>query len=319
MQQNSNFSNPESQIKESSQIPINAGIIPNSQFSQQETQNNPQLFQNNPNKIISKPIGIYNFNRNKSDITSLEESIDEVVSSFIENNKENIIKYVVNEVQVKLKEKIQPLNSEINDIKTNFNLLYSQELKDFKELDILNECHNNIININNKVNLMNENINKYNDEIKGFNIADNRLQFLNKLNKNLEEFIHGINHENDKNMDIYFDEENCKIDFEQKKQDNTNQELDIVFNETLALLIHISNDEKSSNKNLQPNNNFNFDVSNDLKNAIINFENKFNYEKPIYEEESRSKNNNCLNINKKEDNLKNNVLDSIPDFFELNF
>ena len=316
MQQNSNFENPQSQIKESSQIPINAGINQNSQFSQQETQNNPNIFQNNPNKMISKPIGIYDFNRNKSDISSLEESIDEVVSSFIEKNKENIIKYVVNEVQGKLKEKIQPLNSEINDIKTNFNLLYSQELKDFKELDILNECHNNIININNKVNLMNENIDKYNDEIKGFNIADNRLQFLIKLNKNLEEFIHGINHENNKNMDIDFDEENCKINFEQKKQDNTKQELDIVFNETLALLKHISNDEKGSNINSQPSNNF--DVSNDLKNVIINFDNKFNYEKPIYEE-SRNKNINCLNINKKEDNLKNNVLDNIPDFFDLNF
>ena len=198
MQQNSNFSNLESQIEETSQIQINEGINPNSQYSQNQAQNNPKLFQNIPNKIISKPIGIYNFNRNKSDISSLEESVDEIVSSFVEKNKENIIKYVVNEVKTKLNEKIQPLNTEINDIKNNFNLLYSQELKDFKELDILNDCHNNIININNKVNLMNENISKYNDEIKGFNIADNRLQFLNKLNKNLEEFINGINYDNEK-------------------------------------------------------------------------------------------------------------------------
>ena len=198
MQQNSNFSNLESQIEETSQIQINEGINPNSQYSQNQAQNNPKLFQNIPNKIISKPIGIYNFNRNKSDISSLEESVDEIVSSFVEKNKENIIEYVVNEVKTKLNEKLQPLNTEINDIKNNFNLLYSQELKDFKELDILNECHNNIININNKVNLMNENISKYNDEIKGFNIADNRLQFLNKLNKNLEEFINGINYDNEK-------------------------------------------------------------------------------------------------------------------------
>lgn len=313
MQQNSNFSPIESQIKESSQNQINIGINPNSQFSKAETQNNQNLFQNIPNKMISKPIGIYNFNRNQSDISSLEESIDELVSSFIEKNKENIIKYVVNEVQTKINEKIQPLNYEINDIKNNFNLLYTQELKDFKELDILNECHNNIININNKVNLMNENINKYNDEIKGFNIADNRLKFLNKLNKNLEEFINGINYQNEKNMDIDFDEENNKIDIEQKKQDNTNQELDLVFNETLSLLKNINNDEKSNNKGFQS---YNFDVVNNLKNAINDFENKFNYEKPIYEGEKRSKNNNCLN---KKDILKNNVFDSIPDFFDLNF
>lgn len=313
MQQNTNFSPIESQIKESSQNQINIGINPNSQFSKTETQNNQNLFQNISNKMISKPIGIYNFNRNQSDISSLEESIDELVSSFIEKNKENIIKYVVNEVQTKINEKIQPLNYEINDIKNNFNLLYTQELKDFKELDILNECHNNIININNKVNLMNENINKYNDEIKGFNIADNRLKFLNKLNKNLEEFINGINYQNEKNMDIDFDEENNKIDIEQKKQDNTNQELDLVFNETLSLLKNINNDEKSNNKGFQS---YNFDVVNNLKNAINDFENKFNYEKPIYEGEKRSKNNNCLN---KKDILKNNVFDSIPDFFDLNF
>ena len=318
MKQNSNFSNIKSQIKESSQNPVNIGINPNSQFSKSETQNNPKYFQNISNKMISKPIGIYNFNRNKSDISSLEENIDELVSLFIEKNKENIIKYVVTEVQSKLNEKIHPLNKEINNIKANFNLLYSQELKDFKELDILNECHNNIININNKVNLMNENINKYNDEIKGFNIADNRLQFLNKLNQNLEEFINGINYENEKNMDIDFDEENNKIDIEQKKQDNTNQELDIVFNETLSLLKNISNDEKNLSTNFQPNNNL--DIFNNLKNVINDFENKFNYKKPIYEEERRSKNNNSFNyLNKKEDNLNNNVLDNIPDFFDLNF
>ena len=315
MQQNSKFSNLESQIEEPSQIQINEGINPNSQYSQSQTQNNPKLFQNIPNKMISKPIGIYNFNRNKSDISSLEESVDEIVSSFVEKNKENIIEYVVNEVKTKLNEKIQPLNTEINDIKNNFNLLYSQELKDFKELDILNECHNNIININNKVNLMNENISKYNEEIKGFNIADNRLQFLNKLNKNLEEFINGINYDNEKKMDIDFDEENYKIDIEQKKQDNINQELDIVFNETISLLKNISSDEKNSNKVLQSTNNF--DVKNKIKSVINEFENKFNYEKPIYEEEKRNKNNNSLN--KKEDNLKNNIFDSIPNFFDFNF
>ena len=315
MQQNSKFSNLESQIEEPSQIQINEGINPNSQYSQSQTQNNPKLFQNIPNKMISKPIGIYNFNRNKSDISSLEESLDEIVSSFVEKNKENIIEYVVNEVKTKLNEKIQPLNTEINDIKNNFNLLYSQELKDFKELDILNECHNNIININNKVNLMNENISKYNEEIKGFNIADNRLQFLNKLNKNLEEFINGINYDNEKKMDIDFDEENYKIDIEQKKQDNINQELDIVFNETISLLKNISSDEKNSNKVLQSTNNF--DVKNKIKSVINEFENKFNYEKPIYEEEKRNKNNNSLN--KKEDNLKNNIFDSIPNFFDFNF
>lgn len=309
MKQNSNNSKIESQqVKDPSQNSQIFGINDN---SQQEALNNAKSFQNYSNKIASNPIGIYNFNSNKSDRSSMEERIDEVVSSFIEQNKENIIKYVMNEVQAKLNEKIQPLNTEINNIKNNFNSLYNNEVKEFKELDILNDCHNNIININNKFSIMEENINKYNDEIKGFNIADNRLQFLNKLNKNLEEFINGINNENEGNMDI--EEENYKINVEQKKQDSINQELDHIFNETISMLKTICDDEKNSN--LEQNNNF--DISKNLKNIINDFELKFDYNNPKYEEQMQNKNpikNN--DFNKKDDNDKNNVFDSIPDFFD---
>lgn len=309
MKQNSNNSKIESQqVKDPSQNSQIFGINDN---SQQEALNNAKSFQNYSNKIAANPIGIYNFNSNKSDRSSMEERIDEVVSSFIEQNKENIIKYVMNEVQAKLNEKIQPLNIEINNIKNNFNSLYNNEVKEFKELDILNDCHNNIININNKFSIMEENINKYNDEIKGFNIADNRLQFLNKLNKNLEEFINGINNENEGNMDI--EEENYKINVEQKKQDSINQELDHIFNETISMLKTICDDEKNSN--LEQNNNF--DISKNLKNIINDFELKFDYNNPKYEEQMQNKNpikNN--DFNKKDDNDKNNVLDSIPDFFD---
>ena len=110
-------------------------------------------------QFFQKPIGIYSFKSNTSDFSSLEESVDEVVSSFIEENKDNIIKYVVNEVENKLKEKIEPLNAEINSIKNNFNGLYDEEINDFKQLNILNQCHNNILNINDNVNIMKENIN----------------------------------------------------------------------------------------------------------------------------------------------------------------
>ena len=144
-------------------------------------------------QFLQKPIGIYSFKSNTSDFSSLEESVDEVVSSFIEENKDNIIKYVVNEAENKLKEKIEPLNAEINSIKNSFNSLYEEEINDFKQLNILNQCHNNILNINDNVNIMKENIDKYDNDIKGFNISDNKLKFLNKLNKDLQEFIDGLN------------------------------------------------------------------------------------------------------------------------------
>ena len=141
-------------------------IQPNSSLSKIESQQSntkslsietKEYSKNIKNKqFFQKPIGIYSFKSNTSDFSSLEESVDEVVSSFIEENKDNIIKYVVNEVENKLKEKIEPLNAEINSIKNNFNGLYDEEINDFKQLNILNQCHNNILNINDNVNIMKE-------------------------------------------------------------------------------------------------------------------------------------------------------------------
>ena len=101
-------------------------IQPNSSSSKLESQQSntkslsietKEYSKNIKNKqFFQKPIGIYSFKSNNSDFSSLEESVDEIVSSFIEENKDNIIKYVVNEVENKLKEKIQPLNAEINSI-----------------------------------------------------------------------------------------------------------------------------------------------------------------------------------------------------------
>ena len=252
-------------------------------------------------QFFQKPIGIYSFKSNNSDFSSLEESVDEVVSSFIEENKDNIIKYVVNEVENKLKEKIQPLNAEINSIKNNFNCLYEEEINDFKQLNILNQCHNNILNINDNVNIMKENIDKYDNDIKGFNISDNKLKFLNKLNKDLQEFIDGLNKENDKDMmDLDIDEENTKIDSEVKKMNNINQELNLVFYDTLSLLRDISKDEKKDSINYD-------DIHNNLKNIINNLQNKLNYEKAFM--------NDTIN-NTNDSNCKYNPLDSIPNFFE---
>ena len=311
MQQKENYSKNESQQSmESSSISTNNGNITSTPFSKQEILNKSFQFQNNQDKkCFPKPIGIYNFNSNKSEISSLEENIDEIVSSFIDQNKESIIKYVVDEVQNKLNEKIQPLNTEINNLKNNFNSLYHQELKEFKELDILNDCHNNILNINNKVNIMNENIDKYNNEVKGFNVADNRLQFLNKLNKDLQEFINGINRENENNMDIEIDNEKNKIDNEQKKQENFNNELDNIFYETMTLLKPFENNGNTQINNVAKINNC--DILENLKNAINDFEMKFNYENPIINE----KNNNNNLPNDSSLNKKNNIFDSIPDFF----
>ena len=286
-------------------------IQPNSSLSKIESQQSntkslnietKEYSKNIKNKqFLQKPIGIYNFKSNNSDFSSLEESVDEVVSSFIEENKDNIIKYVVNEVENKLKEKIQPLNAEINSIKNNFNCLYEEEINDFKQLNILNQCHNNILNINDNVNIMKENIDKYDNDIKGFNISDNKLKFLNKLNKDLQEFIDGLNKENDKDMmDLDIDKENTKIESEVKKMNNINQELNIVFYDTLSLLKDISKDEKKDNINHD-------DVLNNLKNTINNLQNKLNYEKAFK--------NDTIN-NKSDSNCKYNPLDSIPNFFE---
>ena len=315
MERNSNFSsNQNLQSKGTSFNHSNSGNNENSQLSQHNVQSQQDsLPQNTINKTISKPIGIYNFNSNKKDISSLEESINEVVSTFIEENKENIMKYVIKEVESKLNEKINPLNTEIITIKNTFTSLYNQELKDFKELNILNECHNNILNINDKVNIVKDNINKYNDEIKGFSISDNRLQFLNKLNKDLQEFINGINNERENGMDLDIDEENNKIEAEQKRQDNINQELDNIFNETISLLKSI-NKEEDIIINEQMNK---YDIVNNLINTINSFESKFNYEKPIINDEQKQNNNKRLN-NNFNNKYSENALDSIPDFFELN-
>jgi hypothetical protein len=267
-----------------------------------EANENLEYSKNIKNKQYSqKPIGIYSFKSNNSDFSSLEESVDEIVSSFIEENKDNIIKYVVSEVENKLKEKIQPLNAEINSIKNNFNGLYEEEINDFKQLNILNQCHNNILNINDNVNIMKENIDKYDNEIKGFNISDNKLKFLNKLNKDLQEFIDGLNNDKDMMMDLDTDEENTKIDSEVKKMNNINQELNIVFYDTLSLLKDISKDEKKDNMN------YDDDILNNLKNVINNPQNKLNFEKTFKDD---TINNNI------DSDCKYNPLDSIPNFFE---
>jgi hypothetical protein len=282
--------------------------------SNQEKNTNIELSEQQ--KKFPKPIGIYNFKSSQSDLSSLEESIDKVVSSFIEQNKENIMKYVINEVENKLNEKINPINTEIKNIKNEYKSFYEEELKDFKQLNILNECHNNIMNINDKVNIMNDNINKYNDEIKGFNISDNRLQFLNKLNKDLQEFINKINNERENGMDIDIDEETKKIDAEQKRQENVSQELDSIFYEILSLLKYVSkdNDIKGINNEIK-----NCDVLKNLMDAINSFEIKFDYEKPIMDEKKQNYNNKSKNNTHSNYNKNENLLDSIPDFFELNF
>lgn len=310
MQQKANFSPFQmSHSNNLSSTPINLKDNQNIQYSQNETQFTEESFNSRQinQKMISKPIGLYNFNINKSAISSLEESIDEIVSSFLEQNKENIIKYVVNEVQNKLNEKIQPLNTQIQEIKNNYNSVYEQELKNFKDFNILNDCHNNILNIDNKINIINENINKYNNEINRFNISDSRLKFLNKLNKDLEDFINRIQNENERGMDIELDEEKYKLNMEQKKQENVIQDLDFIFNETLTLIKKICCKEKNDT-NLEY---INIDyIDNNLRNAINDFQMKYNCKEPVLEEKIKDNNKNG-GIN------KNNIFESIPDFFGI--
>jgi hypothetical protein len=298
-------SQPESKVREKPEKSIHQNISSNN--------NNNNTFQK------PKPIGIYNFNSNKSSISSLEQNIDETVSAFIEQNKENIIKCVAQEVQKKFEEKIKPMTDEISNIKKEFNSLYEEEWNDFKQSNILNDCHNNIMELNNKVGIMNENIKIYNDNIKGFNIADNRLQFLNKLNKDLDEFISGIgSNGNNEDYKHYMDIDNNmhKIEKEMNRQDNLNHELDNVFNETMEMLKEISKEEViQENRN---NNNDNdirncSDILNNFRNTVNTFETKFDYEKPIM-----NNTNNNMKVNKESNkNEITNLFDDIPNFFEF--
>ena len=282
---------------------------------------------NNNNNIFQKPqpIGIYNFSSNKTHISSLEQNIDEIVSAFIEQNRNNIIKYVAQEVQKKLEEKIAPMNEEISKLKMEFNSLYEEEWNDFKESNVLNDCHNNIMDLDNKMNIMNENINAYNDNIKGFNIADNRLQFLNKLNKDLDEFISGIgsnlfsNEKNNENFGLNFEnmEQNYhKIEKEMNKQDNLNNELNNVFYETMEMLNDITKDDNlEENKDISTVNNNIIsctNILNNFKNTISTFDTKFSYEKPINNSPNTNVNINTNNRN----NGKENIFDGLPNFFD---
>ena len=280
---------------------------------QDKASNNNTIFQK------PKPIGIYNFNSNKSSISSLEQNIDETVSAFIEQNKENIIKCVAQEVQKKFEEKIKPMTDEISNIKKEFNSLYEEEWNDFKQSNILNDCHNNIMELNNKVGIMNENIKIYNDNIKGFNIADNRLQFLNKLNKDLDEFISGIgSNGNNEDYKHYMDIDNNmhKIEKEMNRQDNLNHELDNVFNETMEMLKEISKEEViEENRNNNNDNNIRncSDILNNFRNTVNTFETKFDYEKPIM-----NNTNNNMKVNKESNkNEITNLFDDIPNFFDF--
>lgn len=279
------------------------------------------------NNIFKKPqpIGIYNFSSNKTYISSLEQNIDEAVSAFIEQNKDNIIQYVAKEVEKKFEEKITPMTEEITRLKLDFNSLYEEEWNDFKQSNVLNDCHNNIMELNNKMNIMNENIDKYNNNIKGFNVADNKLQFLNKLNKNLDEFISGIDsyiftpEKKDKNfgnnMDIDMDENLHKIEKEMNRQQNLNHELDNVFYETMEMLKDITkeNNLEENAKNSNVNNNIMncCNILNNFKNTVNAFDGKFNYEKPI-------NNNSNPNMNNASDdkNDNKNIFDYLPNFFD---
>ena len=312
---------------QSQSLSRNSNSQPPSKVNIKQNEENVLIKNNN---IFQKPqpIGIYNFSNNKTYISSLEQNIDEAVSSFIEQNRANIIKYVAQEVQKKLEEKIAPMTEEISKLKIEFNSLYEEEWNDFKQSNVLNDCHNNIMELDNKMNIMNENINRYNDNIKGFNITDNRLQFLNKLNKDLDEFISGIGQNSASNENKHliqgmeidsnsYDEKMHKIEKEMNKQENLNHELDSVFYETMEMLKDLTKDDnlEENKNNMKMNNNIMncCDILNNFKNTVNSLDTKFDYEKPF-------NNNINTNINNSyNDNNKNgikNIFDDLPNFFD---
>ena len=296
-----------------------------SKISPTPNESNIQLPEKNTNFFPKpQPIGIYNFRSNKNSYTSLEQTIDEIVSSFIEKNRENIFQYVSKEVQQKLEEKIIPMSEEISKLKNDFNSLYEEEWNDFKQANVLNDCHQNIMELNHKMNIMNENIKNYNNNIKGFNVADNRIQFLSKLNKDLDEFLSGIwayLYTSEKknvglgSVDMDIEENIHKIEKEMNKQQNLNQELDNVFFETMEMLKDII---KDNNNNLGENDNNNIiinygDILNNFKNTVNAFETKFNYEKPINYNQNEKINNINNNVGEKGEK---NIFDGLPNFFD---
>ena len=99
-----------------------------------------------------------------SSSTLLEEIINNQVRSFIVLNQKYIIDSLVDEVEQKIQEKISPINNEINNIKADFNSLYNEEIKNFKEENVLNDCKENISNISNEYNMLQEKFIKYNND-----------------------------------------------------------------------------------------------------------------------------------------------------------
>ena len=265
---------------------------------------NPKNKLNEPKSNISensKPIGIYNFNRNKSEINSLQDEIDNIVSGFIMENKDNIIQYIAKEVENKLNEKINPMTTEINSIKSDFTELYQNELNEFKESNVLNDCHDHINNIQNKMNITDENMENYTNDIKGFNVSNKRLKFLNQLNDNLEQFILNVKNEPE-NSDY-------ALELQNKKEESINREFDKVFYETMSLLKNMDDNLKNE-KNIIQNG---LNINNDFKQAVNNFENKFNYDKPV---SSGNKSNNCNNNSNKKINEEFNI-NNVPNFFDI--
>ena len=211
-----------------------------SSYSTQQNSQNPHQTQNFQNaKKYPNAFGIYNFNKSNntntiqknSSSTLLEEIINNQVRSFIVLNQKYIIDSLVDEVEQKIQEKISPINNEINNIKADFNSLYNEEIKNFKEENVLNDCKENISNISNEYNMLQEKFIKYNNDINSYDITDKRFNLLNKLNNELENVINEINKEKDNQMEM--DEEN--IINEMKKQGN-NKELNDIFNEVQNLI-----------------------------------------------------------------------------------
>lgn len=285
---------------------------------------------NNINKVPNflRPIGIYNFNSSQQEINSLEENIDNEVKEFIELNKDTIIRCVINEVERKLNEKIKLLNNEISSIKNDFNCLYEGEFTDFKNSDILNVCQNSIQSINNKIIIMKENINKYTTDINSFNISITKFNLLNSLNQELEAIINEakINQKyfsesqtNENNNNTYqMDIDDGYIKHLKVEENEINQKLNEVFNETESLIQYILEGNYVSGNNNKNNESINKKeekiklVSDNFYQTFTNFNSKFDLN-PINNLEKQKERE---TIKKEYDNNSiNRNINSIPDFF----
>lgn len=287
-----------------------------------------------PAKMFS-PIGALNSKIISFKNPDLETEIDKIVKTFIEFYKEKIVRAIITEVENKINQRLKPLQKEIKSIEDDFNSIYYGELDGLKGLSVLAQFKSNITNLDHDISQLKNNVDKYESDIKTFNVYSERSNLLATLHKELDNLLKEIKkNENKENTFMEVDEE-C-FTYVVNEHNELNNEVNEALNE-LSDLINIltgkvleNNDGKNSNYNKEENLN-NKIIQENLNAAINCFYEKF-ISSPINQENiNNSKftinSNSCLNnttnkvinnynqIDEEEKNRGYNYFINLPDFF----